>query len=76
VRPGPVPPPAPSLSMTEHRVLELAGAGHSDRQIAQALLLTPQDVTVLTGRVVRTMGATGCADLADRGQGIAPASLP
>jgi transcriptional regulator with XRE-family HTH domain/DNA-binding CsgD family transcriptional regulator len=76
VRPRPVPPPAPSLSMTEHRVLELAGAGHSDRQIAQALLLTPQDVTVLTGRVARTLGVTGRADLAGRRQGIAPASLP
>ncbi|WP_236654809.1 LuxR C-terminal-related transcriptional regulator, partial [Streptacidiphilus anmyonensis] len=75
VRPGPVPPPAPSLSMTEHRMLELIGAGHSDRQIAQALLLTPQDVTVLVGRVARTLGATDRADLADlaaRAQGIAP----
>ncbi|GAA1938755.1 ATP-binding protein [Kitasatospora viridis] len=61
VRPGPVPPPAPSLSMTEHRVLELAAAGHSDRQIAQALLLTPQDVTVLIARAARNRGAAGRA---------------
>ncbi|GAA1234629.1 AAA family ATPase [Kitasatospora nipponensis] len=74
VRTRPVPLPAPSLSMTGHRVLELVGAGHSDRQIAQALLLTPQDVTVLIGRAARALGATGRADLAGRGQGIAPAS--
>ncbi|MBC3840626.1 hypothetical protein GXW82_11215 [Streptacidiphilus sp. 4-A2] len=76
VRLRPPPLPAPSLSMTEHRVLELVGAGHSDRQIAQALLLTPQDVSVLIGRVVRTLGVTGRAELAGRGQGTAPASRP
>ncbi|GAB2725303.1 AAA family ATPase [Kitasatospora kifunensis] len=76
VRPRPVPPPVPSLSMTEHRVLELVGAGHSDRQIAQALLLTPQDVSVLIARVARALGASGRADLVGRGQGIAPASRP
>ncbi|MFI9274097.1 ATP-binding protein [Kitasatospora sp. NPDC052896] len=76
VRPHPVPPPAPSLSMTEHRVLELVGAGHSDRQIAQALLMTPRDVSVLIGRVGRTLGATGRADLADRAQGPASPSPP
>ncbi|MGF1426482.1 LuxR C-terminal-related transcriptional regulator [Kitasatospora sp. LaBMicrA B282] len=65
--------------MTEHRVLALVGAGHSDRQIAQALLLTPQDVTVLLGRAARTLGATDLADLADlagRARGLAPASPP
>jgi DNA-binding CsgD family transcriptional regulator len=56
-------------------VLELVGAGHGDRQIAQALLLTPQDVTVLIGRMARALGATGRADLVGRGQGIASASL-
>jgi hypothetical protein len=31
---------------------------------------------MLIGRVARTMGATGRADLAGRGQGSVPASLP
>ncbi|MFD8088034.1 ATP-binding protein [Kitasatospora sp. NPDC059722] len=54
---------APSLSLTEYRLLELIGAGHSDRQVAQALLLTPQDVTGMVERVVRALGVTGRADL-------------
>ncbi|WP_042425368.1 LuxR C-terminal-related transcriptional regulator, partial [Streptacidiphilus anmyonensis] len=79
VHPRPAPPPTPALSMTEHRMLDLIAAGHNDRQIAQALLLTPQDVTVLTGRMARTLGATDradLADLADRAQGITPGSQP
>ncbi|WP_344641425.1 hypothetical protein, partial [Kitasatospora cystarginea] len=46
----------PSLSITEHRVLELVSAGRSDRQVAQALLLTPQDVTAIVERVGRAPG--------------------
>ncbi|WP_441248806.1 AAA family ATPase [Kitasatospora sp. McL0602] len=64
VRPQAAPPVAGSLSMTEHRLVELVGAGHSDRQVAQALLLTPQDVTALVERVGRKLGAVGRADLA------------
>ncbi|WP_307855788.1 ATP-binding protein [Kibdelosporangium banguiense] len=47
VRPGPVPPAAPSLSIIEHRVAVLRSAGRTDRQIAQALLLTPQTVAAI-----------------------------
>ncbi|MER5730753.1 AAA family ATPase [Streptomyces sp. NPDC002138] len=64
VRPQAAPAPAPSLSMTEHRLVELVGAGHTDRQVAQALLLTPQDVTGLVERVGHKLGATSRADLA------------
>ncbi|WP_327064475.1 helix-turn-helix transcriptional regulator [Kitasatospora sp. NBC_01302] len=63
VRPKPVPPVAASLSITEHRVVELIGAGHSDRQVAQALLLTPQDVTGLVEHAGRALGATSRAEL-------------
>ncbi|MDH6127378.1 AAA family ATPase [Kitasatospora sp. GP82] len=65
VRPRPAPPVAPILSLTEYRLVELVGAGHSDRQIAQALLLTEQDVTGLMDRVGRKLGVTGRAGLAD-----------
>ncbi|MDX3589250.1 ATP-binding protein [Streptomyces europaeiscabiei] len=54
---------APSLSPTEHRVAELIGAGHSDRQVAQALLLTPRDVTGLVERVGRKLKVTNRAEL-------------
>ncbi|MEU9450922.1 AAA family ATPase [Streptomyces sp. NPDC048277] len=63
VRPKAAPAVAPSLSPTEHRVVELLGAGHSDRQIAQALLLTPQDVTGLVERVGRKLGVADRAEL-------------
>lgn len=62
VRPKPAPPAAPSLSPTEHRLVELLRAGHSDRQIAQALLLTPHEVTGLIERAGRTLGTTSRAE--------------
>ncbi|MEW2040806.1 hypothetical protein AB0885_27695 [Streptomyces sp. NPDC005534] len=52
--------------MTEHHLLDMVGAGHSDRQIAQALLLTPQDVRALIGQVGRALGMNGRAEMADR----------
>ncbi|MFF4116911.1 ATP-binding protein [Streptomyces sp. NPDC001714] len=63
VRPRAAPAVAPSLSLTEHRVLELVGADYSDRQVAQALLLTPQDVTGLVERVGRRLGVTNRSEL-------------
>ncbi|MEU2335484.1 AAA family ATPase [Streptomyces sp. NPDC013172] len=63
VRPEVRPTPAPSLSVTEHRVVDLVGAGHSDREIAQALLLTPQDVAGMVERVGRTLGVTSRTEL-------------
>ncbi|MER7182986.1 AAA family ATPase [Streptomyces hyaluromycini] len=63
VRPKAAPALAPSLSPTEHRVVELVGDGHSDRQVAQSLLLTPQDVTGLVERVGRKLGVTSRAEL-------------
>ncbi|WP_157876586.1 AAA family ATPase [Streptomyces graminilatus] len=64
VRTKPAPPAAPSLSATEHRLVELLRAGHSDRQIAQALLLTPHDVTALIEQAGRKLGAPSRAELA------------
>ncbi|GAQ61827.1 phage tail protein [Streptomyces scabiei] len=64
VRPNPAPPAAPSLSPTEHRLVELLRAGHSDRQIAQALLLTPHDVTGLVEQAGRKLGVSSRAELA------------
>ncbi|MFF7953262.1 ATP-binding protein [Streptomyces griseorubiginosus] len=61
VRPPPAPPAAPSLSPTEHRLVELLRAGHSDRQIAQSLLLTPHDVTTLIERTDRKLGTASRA---------------
>ncbi|WP_195911177.1 ATP-binding protein [Streptomyces kaniharaensis] len=63
VRPQAAPAVAPSLSLTEYRLLELVGAGRSDRQVAQALLLTPQDVAGMVERVSRILGVTSRADL-------------
>jgi transcriptional regulator with XRE-family HTH domain/DNA-binding CsgD family transcriptional regulator len=63
VQPKAAPAAAPSLSLTEHRLVELVGAGRSDRQVAQALLLTPQDVTGMLERVGRKLGVTGRAEL-------------
>lgn len=68
VRAKPAPPAAPSLSLTEHRLVELLRAGHSDRQIAQALLLTPHDVTGLIEQAGRTLGVTSRAELASPAQ--------
>ncbi|MDX2546774.1 AAA family ATPase [Streptomyces sp. WI04-05B] len=63
VRPKPAPPAAPSLSPTEHRLVELLRAGHSDRQIAQALLLTPLDVIGLIEQAGRKLGAANRSEL-------------
>jgi len=81
VRPRPAPPVAPSMSMTEHRLLEMVGAGHSDRQIAQALLLTPQQVTGLMDLVGRTLGVSSRAEMAEHTHpagagGLRPARSP
>lgn len=64
VHPKPAPAPGPSFSLTQHRLLELVRAGHTDRQVAQALLLTPQDVTGLMEQIGRKQGTTSRAELA------------
>ncbi|MER7104676.1 AAA family ATPase [Streptomyces humidus] len=64
VRPKPAPPAAPSLSPTEHRLVELLRTRHTDRQIAQSLLLTPHDVTGLIEQAARKLGVAGRAELA------------
>ncbi|KUO09389.1 hypothetical protein AQJ58_25700 [Streptomyces sp. DSM 15324] len=63
VRPKPAPPAPPSLSLTEHRLVEMVRAGHSDRQIAQALLLTPLDVIGLIEQAGRKLGAANRSEL-------------
>ncbi|MDX3458685.1 AAA family ATPase [Streptomyces sp. ME02-8801-2C] len=68
VHPKPAPPTPPSLSPTEHRLVELLHAGHSDRQIAQSLLLTPHDVTALIEQAGRKLGAPSRAELATQAQ--------
>ncbi|MEY9928618.1 tetratricopeptide (TPR) repeat protein/DNA-binding XRE family transcriptional regulator [Catenulispora sp. GP43] len=73
VRPKPAPPAPPSLTLTEHRILELAHAGHTDRQIAQALLLTPHEVTALIEQTRRTRAMTASHHSAV-GQALPPTS--
>ncbi|MEY9949724.1 transcriptional regulator with XRE-family HTH domain/DNA-binding CsgD family transcriptional regulator [Kitasatospora sp. GAS1066B] len=61
--PKPAPAPIPRLSLTEHRLLELIHAGHTDRQVAQALLLTPQEATSMAKQISRKLGMTSRAEL-------------
>ena len=61
--PGPLPPAAPILSGSEHRVAALAVTGHTDRQIAQALMLTPHAVETLVAGACRRLRVSSRAEL-------------
>jgi DNA-binding CsgD family transcriptional regulator len=53
-----------ALTPSERRVAELATAGHSNRDIAQALFITTNTVEVHLTRTYRKLGITGRASLA------------
>lgn len=54
---------AAALTPSEHRVVELAGAGHSNQDIAQALYITTKTVEAHLTRAYRKLGITGRAGL-------------
>ena len=57
-------PPAPlALTATEERVAGLAAAGHTNRQVAQALFLSPRTVEANLARVYRKLGVSSRAEL-------------
>jgi DNA-binding CsgD family transcriptional regulator len=57
-------PPAPlALTATEERVAVLAAAGHTNRQVAQALFLSPRTVEANLSRVYRKLGVSSRAEL-------------
>ena len=57
-------PPAPlELTATEERVAALAAAGHTNRQVAAALFLSPRTVEDNLARVYRKLGVSSRAEL-------------
>src|SRR5262249_24369752 len=57
-------PPAPlALTDTEERVAALAAAGHTNRQVAQALFLSPKTVEANLARIYRKLGISSRAEL-------------
>jgi DNA-binding CsgD family transcriptional regulator len=57
-------PPAPlALTATEERVAALAAAGRTNRQVAQALFLSPKTVEANLARVYRKLGISSRAEL-------------
>ena len=52
-----------ALTPSERRVAELAAAGYSNRDIAQALFITTNTVEVHLTRTYRKLGITGRANL-------------
>jgi len=59
-----LPPPAPlALTATEARVADLAAAGHTNRQVGQALFLSPRTVEANLARIYRKLGISSRAEL-------------
>jgi DNA-binding CsgD family transcriptional regulator len=57
-------PPAPlELTATEERVAVLAASGHTNRQVAAALFLSPRTVEANLARVYRKLGVSSRAEL-------------
>jgi len=57
-------PPAPlALTATEERVAALAASGHTNRQVAQALFLSPRTVEANLARIYRKLGIASRAEL-------------
>ena len=57
-------PPAPlELTATEERVAALAASGHTNRQVAATLLLSPRTVEANLARVYRKLGVSSRAEL-------------
>jgi DNA-binding CsgD family transcriptional regulator len=51
------------VTATEERVAALAAAGHTNRQVALALFLSPRTVEVNLARVYRKLGISSRAEL-------------
>ena len=65
-RPGPLVLSGPeSLTPSERRVAEMAVENVTDRDIAEALFVTPKTVEVHLGNIYRKLGIASRADLAD-----------
>jgi DNA-binding NarL/FixJ family response regulator len=61
-----VPSPAQRLGLTprEVEVLALVAAGHSNRQIAQALFISPKTVSVHVSNILAKLGVAGRVEAA------------
>ena len=57
------PPASLALTATEERVAALAASGHTNRQVAQALFLSPRTVEANLARVYRKLGLSSRAEL-------------
>ena len=62
--------PAPLLSEREREVLELIGAGSTNREIAQRLYLSPHTVKEHTSALYRKLGARNRAEAVQLAQRI------
>ena len=60
--------PAPLLSEREREVLDLVAAGSTNREIAQALFLSPHTVKEHTSSLYRKLGARNRAEAVQRAQ--------
>ena len=70
-------PPAPlALTATEERVASLAASGHTNRQVAQALFISPKTVEANLARVYRKLGISSRAELGAAIARTQPASPP
>jgi DNA-binding CsgD family transcriptional regulator len=60
-------PPAPlGLTPTEERVAELVAAGHTNREVADALFMSPKTVDANLSRIYRKLGVRSRTELARR----------
>jgi DNA-binding CsgD family transcriptional regulator len=61
-----VPSPAQQLGLTprEAEVLALVAAGHSNRQIAQALFISPKTAAVHVSNILAKLGVAGRVEAA------------
>ncbi|MEV6985575.1 helix-turn-helix transcriptional regulator [Sphaerisporangium sp. NPDC051017] len=53
-----------ALTPSEHRIAELAAAGHPNRHIAQTLFITPKTVEVHLSNAYRKLGVRNRLELA------------
>jgi two-component system response regulator DesR len=60
--------PAPLMSEREREVLDLVAAGSTNREIAQALFLSPHTVKEHTSALYRKLGARNRAEAVQRAQ--------
>ncbi len=55
-----------ALTPTERRIADMAADGASNRDIAQALYVTPKTVENHLGHAYRKLGVTGRSELSER----------